>query len=143
MYVLAEAKHLKFNVHIASDVPEAIHADGDALTKIITNLLGNAFKFTEKGEVTLSLAWRDRQLEIKAADTGIGIPLHMQELIFESFYQVDSSSSRAHGGTGLGLSIVRQLCAAMNGTVQVQSVVGQGSTFTVLLPLEAETEAAA
>ena len=76
---------------------------------------------------------------IQVSDTGIGIPAQMHEIIFETFRQVDSSSTRKYGGSGLGLAIVRQLCNTMNGTVQVRSEVGQGSTFTVTLPMHAYT----
>jgi signal transduction histidine kinase len=102
--------------------------------------LGNAFKFTDKGSVSLLLRQRADQLVIEVSDTGVGIPSHMHQIIFERFRQVDGSSKRAHGGSGLGLSIVQKLCAALNGTVQVESLVGQGSTFTVVVPLEAVRE---
>ncbi len=137
MIVLAEEKGLAFKVHIDEAVPQLIEIDQDAITKIATNLLSNAFKFTEKGEVNLNLHWqeKDSQLVIEVIDTGIGIPAHMSEIIFETFRQVDGSSTRKYGGSGLGLSIVRHLCSTMNGTVQVSSVVDGGSTFTVTLPV--------
>jgi signal transduction histidine kinase len=137
MSVLADMKKIKFKTQLAPDVPQAVVADLDAMTKIITNLTSNAIKFTDEGgEVTLALSSAGNELRIEVADTGIGIPAHMHELIFESFRQADSSTTRAYGGSGLGLSIVRQLCGVMNGTVRVQSEVGKGSTFTVELPLE-------
>jgi len=140
MDVLAEQKGVQFAVHIDADVPITVRADPDALTKIVTNLLGNAFKFTDKGSVAMQISRTDTSLQIQVKDTGIGIPLHMQEAIFESFRQVDDSIARAHGGSGLGLSIVRQLCMAMNGSVRVSSAPGQGSTFTVTLPLHTTEE---
>ncbi len=140
MSVLAEEKHLEFDVDIDPSVPPQILVDEDAITKIITNLLGNAFKFTDQGSVALSLTQIGSNLVIAVKDTGIGIPMHMHQTIFERFRQVDGSSKRVHGGSGLGLAIVQKLCTAMNGTVQVKSVVGEGSTFTVTLPLEAITE---
>lgn len=140
MSVLADEKKLGFMVDIAPDLPPTILIDEDAITKIITNLLGNAFKFTEKGRVNLNLAKRNTNLVIAVQDTGIGIPTHMHNAIFERFRQVDGSSNRTHGGSGLGLAIVQKLALALNGTINVQSVVGEGSTFTVVLPLEVASE---
>jgi signal transduction histidine kinase len=140
MSVLAEEKNLDFVIRVSPDVPEKILVDEDAITKVITNLLSNAFKFTEKGQVTLDLARQNGHWQIEVSDTGIGIPAHMQEVIFEQFRQVDGSTKRKYGGSGLGLAIVQRLCAAMNGTIQVRSAPGEGSTFTVTLPLEVEKE---
>ncbi len=135
MSVLADQKHLAFTVDVGRSVPETISIDEDAITKILTNLLGNAFKFTDHGSVKVRLNRSGDDLVIAVKDTGIGIPSHMQHIIFERFRQVDGSSTRTHGGSGLGLSIVQKLCFAMGGTVQVESAVGEGSTFTVVLPL--------
>ncbi len=140
MGVLAEEKTLAFNVNLDPALPPTISIDEDAITKIVTNLLGNAFKFTEKGSVTLDLSQKDQSIVIAVRDTGIGIPTHMHDVIFERFRQVDGSSKRTHGGSGLGLAIVQKLTLALNGTVSVQSVVGEGSTFTVVLPLETADE---
>jgi signal transduction histidine kinase len=136
MAVLAEDKGLDFRVDIANDIPEIIVIDEDALLKVITNLLSNAFKFTEKGSVTLQIAMERNDLLINVTDTGIGVPYHMQEVIFDRFRQVDGSSKRLHGGTGLGLSIVSSLCQQMEGKVQIRSIPGEGSTFTVIMPLQ-------
>ncbi|MBI1276581.1 MAG: HAMP domain-containing protein [Anaerolineaceae bacterium] len=141
MGVLADEKLLKFNVNLDPALPPTIFIDEDAITKIVTNLLGNAFKFTEKGSVTLDLSQKDNNLVIAVTDTGIGIPPHMHDAIFERFRQVDGSSKRTHGGSGLGLAIVQKLAVALNGTINVQSVVGEGSTFTAELPLETVNEA--
>jgi PAS domain S-box-containing protein len=138
MSILAAQKDLRFNIDLDPALPESIVSDDDALNKIITNLVGNAFKFTEKGEVTLKIGQDQGALLIQVRDTGIGIPAHMQEIIFESFRQADQTSTRAYGGSGLGLSIVSNLCSVMGGTVRVESTPGQGSTFIVTLPLEAE-----
>jgi signal transduction histidine kinase len=135
MDVLAEQKGLQFKVSIDEALPESIYTDEDAVTKIITNLLSNAFKFTKDGEVALSLVCRPDHWIIEARDTGSGIPSHMHEVIFEKFRQVDSSAKREFGGSGLGLSIVRHLVDALDGTIKVSSDVGKGSTFTVTLPL--------
>jgi signal transduction histidine kinase len=135
MEVLAKQKELQFSLTVDPQLPECILIDEDAVTKIGTNLLSNAFKFTEKGEVTLKLKSQGEEWQIEVCDSGIGIPTHMFDHIFESFRQVDGSSKRNYGGTGLGLSIVQHLVKAMNGTVRVQSEVGTGSTFTISLPL--------
>jgi signal transduction histidine kinase len=137
MDVLAREKGLNFSVQVDQSLPDRVSVDEDAITKIATNLLGNAFKFTEKGDVSLKMTTRQGQWILEVHDSGIGIPAHMHETIFEAFRQVDGSARRAYGGTGLGLSIVAQLCKAMNGTIRLHSIVGEGSTFTVALPLVA------
>jgi signal transduction histidine kinase len=115
---------------------EMIYGDEEAVSKIAINLLGNAIKFTEQGRVNLALAREDGKWEIVVEDTGIGIPPHAREFIFEEFRQVDQSSRRKYGGTGLGLAIVQRYARAMGGSVTVQSEVGKGSTFTVTLPVK-------
>ncbi len=135
MSILAEQKTLKFTATVAPTLPETLQVDEDAITKIVTNLVANALKFTEQGSVTLRVDAAGDDLILEVKDTGIGIPVHMREVIFESFRQVDASSTRVYGGSGLGLSIVRNLCNAMHGTVRVDSLPGTGSTFTVTLPL--------
>jgi signal transduction histidine kinase len=135
MEVLAKQKDLKFTVTIDPRLPDEIMIDESAVTKIGTNLLSNAFKFTDEGEVALETKYTDRQWYIIVRDTGIGIPAHMHNHIFESFRQVDNSFKRPYGGTGLGLPIVQHLVKAMNGTVRVDSEPGKGSTFTVTLPV--------
>ncbi len=141
MDVLAREKQLGFHVEIDSAMPSAIYVDEDALTKILVNLLGNAFKFTEEGGVSLTMRADDDQMVIHVADTGIGIPVYMHEIIFERFRQVDGTSTRKHGGSGLGLSIVQQICHLMGGKITVDSDTGRGSTFTVRLPLQPAAEA--
>lgn len=136
--VLAEQKQIEFHADLDPALPDIIHTDEDALLKVVTNLLGNAFKFTDKGSVTLSIKPQGENFVLAVRDTGLGIPAHMHEIIFESFRQADGSSTRKHGGSGLGLSIVRNLCQAMGGTVRVDSEPGQGSTFTVILPMRFE-----
>jgi signal transduction histidine kinase len=110
------------------------------LSKIAINLLSNAFKFTHQGEVSLDLKRVNQEWSISVTDTGIGIPTHAREYIFEEFRQVDGSSKRLYGGTGLGLALVQKLARAMGGTVSLQSELGKGSTFTVTLPLEVVEE---
>jgi signal transduction histidine kinase len=135
MSILAEQKKLQFSTHVDESLPDVILTDEDALNKIFTNLIGNAFKFTQEGSVSLEVLQQDTNLVIKVTDTGIGIPIHMQQIIFESFRQVDASSTRVHGGSGLGLAIVHNLCVAMGGNVRVESKPNEGSTFVVTLPL--------
>lgn len=136
---LAEEKHLVFETGIDERMPKVLIGDSARIKQIAINLLSNAFKFTEQGYVRLQIqrhgqdAWK-----LIVSDTGMGIPSHLQETIFEEFRQVDSSSSRRQGGTGLGLSIVRKLALMMGGNVRVTSKLGEGSTFTVILPLVSE-----
>jgi signal transduction histidine kinase len=134
--VLASEKGLNFNVEVDPKFPDVIYTDSDALTKIVVNLLSNAFKFTKTGEVNLAIQMRDAAMEIRVTDTGIGIAEDKQKLVFESFRQVDSSTRRSYGGTGLGLTIVRSLTHLMKGSVTLKSQPGSGSAFTVLLPLQ-------
>ena len=130
----AHTKGINLACQISEDLPE--HAIGDAgrLRQVLTNLVGNAIKFTETGEVVVNADLTastigELQVAFKVRDTGIGIPLAKQREIFNPFSQVDGSSSRKYGGTGLGLSIARQLCQLMGGTITVESEPDMGSTF--------------
>jgi two-component system phosphate regulon sensor histidine kinase PhoR len=131
------------SVRLSANLPsEPIHVRGDdeALRQMIGNLLDNALKYTpEGGAIRLSLEQEDGHAELQVADTGIGIEPRHLDRIFERFYRVDKARSRALGGTGLGLSIVKHVCRAHGGEVSVASVVGQGTTFSVRLPLAPET----
>jgi signal transduction histidine kinase len=135
MSVLAEEKGLAFNVEIDEQLPETVNVDEDAFAKIVTNLLGNAFKFTEEGQVDLSINQENHSWIIEVKDTGVGIPAHMHQIIFERFRQVDGSSKREFGGSGLGLAITSSLVEAMDGTINVDSAPNEGAKFTVRLPL--------
>jgi signal transduction histidine kinase len=137
---LADNKGLDFSVEVDPDLQSLIYGDEESITKIAINLVGNAIKFTETGSVRLSLNKDGDTMEMVVADTGIGIPAHAREFIFEEFRQVDQSSRRQFGGTGLGLAIVQKLARAMGGTVSVQSEVGVGSTFTVRLPIQTQPD---
>jgi len=128
-------KGLAFNIEIDPALPPTFYGDPERLTQIVVNLLSNAVKFTDKGSVTLALKRHDDKLLIEVRDTGIGIPPHALHYIFDEFRQLDGSSRRAYGGSGLGLAIVRKLCLIMDGHVRVSSTLGQGSVFTVTLPL--------
>lgn len=135
---LAEKSGLGFEVSLDPSLPESIVGDEEAVSKIAINLLGNAVKFTEKGNVELALKASGDNWQIVVSDTGIGIPPHAREFIFDEFRQVDQTSKRKFGGTGLGLAIVQKMARAMGGTVTVESEVGHGSTFTVTLPIVLE-----
>lgn len=133
---LAQAKQLSLTVQIDPRLPQQIIGDAARLAQIAVNLLSNAIKFTEQGGVRIDLQLRaGGTWALVVADTGVGIPSHALEYIFDEFRQVDGSFQRQHSGTGLGLAIVRKLSLLMGGNVRVQSEVGKGSTFTVILPL--------
>ncbi len=136
----AEEKGLELIVRYPPSCPDRYVGDPGRIRQVLTNLLGNAIKFTEKGHVYLGLDCLDlgqgrHELRIAVEDTGIGISQEMVEQVFDSFTQADQSTTRVYGGTGLGLSISRQIVALMGGKIQVQSQLGQGSTFTVILEL--------
>jgi signal transduction histidine kinase len=104
--------------------------------QIVMNLLSNAVKFTKQGTVTVTAQRQDEALVVAVADTGIGIPKEALGDIFEAFRQVDGSTTRRYGGTGLGLSLSRRLARLLGGDVTVESTLGVGSTFTLLLPID-------
>ncbi|HET7187067.1 MAG TPA: HAMP domain-containing sensor histidine kinase, partial [Gemmatimonadaceae bacterium] len=111
-------------------------SDRRKITKMLVALLSNAYKFTQSGEVRLSVEVLNGRAVYRVQDTGIGIPDEMQQLVFEEFRQVDGSSTRRFGGPGLGLSLARRLARLLGGEIFVQSAPGEGSTFRVELPLE-------
>jgi signal transduction histidine kinase len=139
--VLGEEKQLTYTTDITPDLPPLIVGDEKRLEQIIVNLLSNAFKFTEKGGVTLTVRTDpDRnQWTVAVQDTGIGIPPHAFDLVFEPFRQVDGSSKRVYKGSGLGLAIAQQLALLMGGKITLNSTVGVGSTFTITLPITTPT----
>lgn len=136
MRFMAEEKALVFDTDIDDRLPEIIIGDEKRTSQIIQNLLSNAFKFTDKGVVSLKVFQRGGNLVIAVADTGIGIADEALPVIFERFRQADSSATRKYGGAGLGLSVVQSLVMAMDGLIDVQTEVGKGSVFTVSLPLK-------
>ncbi|MBM7062562.1 response regulator [Pseudomonas sp. UL073] len=131
---LAGERGLQFVVEAGSGLPEHFSSDRQRVEQILKNLLANAFKFTERGQVSLSAARQANGLAFAVHDTGIGIAADQQQLIFEAFRQADGTSNRRFGGTGLGLSISRDLAQLLGGEISVSSTPGQGSTFTLLLP---------
>jgi signal transduction histidine kinase len=130
----AHQKGLELVVHVDTAVPHTLRGDPGRLRQILLNLLGNAIKFTQHGEVVLRVTMEEATpqhvvLHFSIRDTGIGIPLARQQSIFEAFTQVDGSTTRKYGGTGLGLTISSQLVQLMGGLLSVDSEAGKGSTF--------------
>ena len=137
----AHQKNLELACQLAPQLPDALLGDGGRLRQIIINLVGNAIKFTPAGEVVVrataeSVTGDEVLVRLSVEDTGIGIPLDKQKMIFEAFTQADGSTTRSYGGTGLGLAISSELVALMGGTLSVESEVGKGSCFhfSVRLP---------
>ncbi|WP_315312061.1 response regulator [Pantoea vagans] len=133
----ASEKNIELLVNVAPDVPVMFLADTVRLRQVLTNLASNALKFTHEGEVELSLRveQQPQRLRFQVRDTGIGIPLNKQQLIFESFSQADTSTTRKYGGTGLGLTISARLVERLGGELAVESAPEQGSTFSFSLAL--------
>jgi CheY-like chemotaxis protein/signal transduction histidine kinase/CHASE3 domain sensor protein len=147
---LARSKKIRFKATLGANLPTAILSDQARIEQIIKNLLSNAFKFTpENGEISLDIipaavdkdffseqlkTTKERIIAIQVKDSGIGIPLEKQKLIFEAFQQADGSTSRKYGGTGLGLSISKELAHLLGGEIQIESEPNVGSTFTLYLP---------
>jgi len=148
---VAEQKGVAFTLTLADDLPETIYSDQKRVAQIIKNFLSNAFKFTEQGEVELNLYQPDFStnssqngfdaqpaIAIAVSDTGIGLTAEQKNIVFEAFQQADGSTTRLYGGTGLGLSISRELAYNLGGQIEIDSIYGEGSTFTLYLPLNGE-----
>jgi CheY-like chemotaxis protein/signal transduction histidine kinase/CHASE3 domain sensor protein len=133
---VADERGLDFDIQTADGAPTLVETDRQRLEQILKNLLSNAFKFTEKGGVRLAIeAAGADALAFAVTDTGIGIAREQQESIFEAFRQADGTISRRYGGTGLGLSISRELARLLGGAITLKSQAGEGSTFTITIPL--------
>jgi CheY-like chemotaxis protein len=153
---LVRDKGLLFVVQVAPDVPAHVATDRQRLEQILNNLLGNAIKFTSRGQVTLRIARPtpgtrlrrdglrpDQTVAFSVSDTGLGIAAADQDRIFTPFEQVDAAIDRRYGGTGLGLSIAREIASLLGGELQLQSTLGKGSTFTCILPEDLPVRTAA
>jgi two-component system, sensor histidine kinase and response regulator len=136
----AHAKKIEIAALIDPGIPTALFGDPLRMRQIVTNLLSNALKFTESGEVVVDTCVAGGRLRIEVRDTGIGIPEDKLGSIFEEFTQADGSITRRFGGTGLGLSITKKLVELMHGQISVRSQIGKGTTFTVLLPMIAAND---
>jgi signal transduction histidine kinase len=136
MAVLAQNKGLAFSAKVAPGVPDALYGDERRLQQVLINLAGNAIKFTQAGGIQVRIYQPSpTHWAMQVEDSGVGISKEAQSYIFEPFRQVDNAIIRENRGTGLGLSITKQLVELMGGEVNLESRVGQGSTFTVTLPI--------
>lgn len=138
--LLAQDKSLKFHSEIIEPIPVAIEADGTRLRQVLWNILFNAIKFTQKGEVKLSIEASDEgagnaNVTFRITDTGIGIPQDDLDKIFAMYYQVDHPDHKSATGTGIGLAICKQMVDKMGGEIHVHSVIGQGTCFEIVLPV--------
>ena len=134
---LAETKKLSLKTDVARPLPVGV-GDEQRLTQVLLNLVGNAIKFTDSGEVCITAKAVDGHFAVGVTDTGPGIPLEEQKRVFEQFHQVDNSNTKAKGGTGLGLAIAKQIVEMHGGRIWVESTLGQGATFQMELPIRAE-----
>jgi signal transduction histidine kinase len=134
---LASTKGLKLSSTVQSGMPTG-HGDARRLSQVLLNLVGNAIKFTDQGEVAIGARAENGSFVLTVRDTGPGIAPADQDKIFEEFQQVDSSNNRKKGGTGLGLAISKRMVEMQGGSISVQSEVGQGATFRVTLPIQVE-----
>ena len=130
---IAAKNQNNFNIHNLANIAQFV-TDKDKLEQTLINLLSNACKFTQQGEVSLTIYVGNEQITFDIEDTGIGLTAKQQEYIFEEFRQVDSGDSRQFGGTGLGLAISQRFVELMNGRISVVSEVNKGSVFSVIIP---------
>jgi len=150
---MAREKAISFNVSASEDIPANIMTDRKRLDQIIKNLASNAIKFTDTGNVTITISpcpadtdlsrsglHPEKSLAVAVSDTGIGIAPDQQRIVFEAFQQADGTTTRRYGGTGLGLSISRELAQLLGGEIQLESETGKGSTFTLFIPVALVTQ---
>ncbi|MFA7537034.1 MAG: ATP-binding protein [Desulfuromonadales bacterium] len=136
MQIKAREKNLRLGLEVSSKVPRQMLGDPNRIGQVLTNLIDNALKFTEAGEVHVSIGVRNENLAFAVSDTGIGIPEEKKDLLFKNFSQLDGSLTRRYGGTGLGLAICKGLVELMGGKIGVQNREGGGSVFSFFLPLK-------
>lgn len=136
MWMNAERKGLELGVEFESRIPSRIVTDGYRVRQVLINLVGNAIKFTDSGSVRIVLSEDDERLMFSIVDTGAGIEAGSVDGLFDPFFQLENSSTRMHEGTGLGLTISQHLAALLGGSIRVESVVGEGSVFTLQIPRE-------
>ncbi|WP_174301504.1 ATP-binding protein [Caulobacter sp. S45] len=137
----AEAKGLRLRTDVAAGVPPCLEIDPDRVRQVLTNLVGNAVKFTDRGAVTVGLGYGEGELRVAVTDTGGGIAADRAGLLFQRFSQIDGSNTRRHGGTGLGLAICKGLVEAMGGRIGLTSTPGHGSSFSFAIPAAAQSPA--
>jgi signal transduction histidine kinase len=136
MEILAQRKGLEFSTYLDPGLSLKLYGDDHRLVQILINLIGNAIKFTKQGSICVSLSCVDSDhWSMQVKDTGIGIPGEAQSSIFEPFQQASNAITRDNPGIGLGLSITKQLVELMGGRIKLQSEVGVGSTFDIILPI--------
>jgi CheY-like chemotaxis protein len=138
MHVRAQQKHLILTNEVDNALPPEVESDALRLRQVLVNLVGNAIKFTDRGSVNVRALFRHTndfpEIVLEVSDTGVGIAPHDRERIFEPFAQADASVARRFAGTGLGLAVARRIVEKMGGRISVESVLGEGSTFRVMLP---------
>ena len=134
---LAAGKKLAFHAEVAKGLPHGL-GDEQRLTQVLLNLVGNAIKFTDTGEVRIRASVADGRFTVAVSDTGPGIPPEERDRVFEKFHQIDNSSTRTKGGTGLGLAIAKDIVEMHGGRIWVESTLGKGATFRMELPVRAK-----
>ena len=136
---LAETKKLTLKTDVTKKLPIGL-GDEQRLTQVLLNLVGNAIKFTDTGEVRITATALNGHFTVAVTDTGPGIPAEELKRVFEQFHQIDNTNTKAKGGTGLGLAIAKQIVEMHGGRIWVESTLGQGATFQMQLPIRAEAK---
>jgi len=137
--VAAPGVRVEIRLEEPTTILPKIHSDRKKIFRILVSLLGNAVKFTERGEIVASVALANDRVVYRVQDTGIGISVDAQQYVFDEFRQVDGSATRRYGGSGLGLALAQRLAQLLGGSIELRSTLGEGSTFSVALPLEYES----